>query len=171
MSFIPRVTENTRESVARQFDDLGPESCVEEITADLRSNNPELLDMAEKCARSVGDPERVLVGFCMFYRLLTWQLRSRSADTSQPQSENDMTALPRVSADTREFVAQEIQEKGSQTFTDEYTRQLEFDNPELLQMAHNFASRHAQYLPVMQGFALLWACLVAQLRTDRTHMH
>jgi hypothetical protein len=171
VSLLPRVTEHTRESVARQFDDLGPQSCVAEITSDLRSNNPELLDMAEKCARDVGEPERIMVGFCMFYRLLTAQSEIGRAQSPQRQSDTDMSALPRVSADTRELVAREIDEKGTHAFTDEYIGQLERENPELLQMAHNFAARHAEYLRIMQGMALLWASLVAQLRADRTHMH
>jgi len=166
MSLLPRVTEQTRERVARQFDDLGPRSCVQEIIADLRNNNPELLDMAEKCSGDVGDPERIIVGFCMFYRLLSTQSQIGPAE-----SEREISTLPRVSAQTRELVVREIDAKGAEAFTVEYIGQLERDNPELLQMAHNFASRQAQYLRIMQGIALLWASLVAQLRIDRTYMH
>jgi hypothetical protein len=156
--------------VARQFDDVGPEGCVDEIVADLRSNNPELLDMAQKCARDVGDPERIMIGFCMFYRLLTVQSGTGRAD-APAQSKTEMSTLPHVSAATRALVVREIDAKGPEAFTDEYVRHLELDNPELLQMAHNFAAHHAQYLRIMQGIALLWASLVAQLRADRTYMH
>ena len=161
MSFLPRVSEHTRESVSREFDDLGPGACVEQIVEDLRGTNPELLDMAEKCARDTGESARVMVGFCMFYRLLT----------AQAATEYGLNTLPSVTIATREGVLQEIDRLGAEAFTDDSIRQLDRDNPELLQMAHAFASRHAGYLRIMQGVALLWASLVAQLRMDRTHMH
>jgi len=49
--------------------------------------------------------------------------------------------------------------------------ELEANNPELLQMTHGFASRQTGYLSVMQGFALLYQSLIAQLRVDRTLLH
>lgn len=161
MSFLPRVSEQTREAVSREFDDLGPRACVEQIVEDLRGANPELLDMAEKCARDTGESARVMVGFCMFYRLLT----------AQAATEYGLNTLPQVTIVAREGVVEEIDRLGAQAFTDASIRQLDHDNPELLQMAHAFASRHANYLQIMQGVALLWASLVAQLRRDRTHMH
>jgi hypothetical protein len=48
--------------------------------------------------------------------------------------------------------------------------ELERHNPGLLQMAHNFASNQRDYLGVMQGFALLWAALIAQSVADRTYL-
>ena len=165
MSFLPRVTDSTREQVARQFDDLGPQACVQEIVAELRNDNPEILDMAEKCARDVGESARVMAGLCMFYGLLSAQSRAQSA------SEIDISTLPRVSEETRDLIVSEIDQSGPQAFTTQYIGQLERDNPELLQMAHNFASGQADYLRVMQGIALLWASLVAQLRVDRTRLH
>jgi hypothetical protein len=65
----------TRERVAREFDDRGPEVCRTEITLDLE-NNPELLDMAARGARDVGNFARVMTWFCMFYRVLTSQARA-----------------------------------------------------------------------------------------------
>ena len=70
MSSLPRIAEYTRERIAREFDSLGPDACLEEILLDLRQNNPELLDMASKCAADVGNPSSIMVGFGMFYRLL-----------------------------------------------------------------------------------------------------
>ena len=166
MSLLPRVTEQTRQHVAREFDDLSPQRCIEEIVADLRNNNPELLDMAEKCARDVGDPERILAGYCIFYRLLTAQ-----ADADRGVSETALSTLPCVTVDTRAVLVREIDEVGSQTFTVETLDHLEWHNPELLQMAHHFASGQTEYLGVMQGFALLWASLAKQHRMDRIHLH
>jgi hypothetical protein len=71
MSALPRVAGLTWERIAREFDDRGPEVCCTEITLDLQENSPELLDMAARCARDVGDPVRIMRGFCMSYRLLT----------------------------------------------------------------------------------------------------
>lgn len=48
LSVLPRVTERTRERVAREFDDLGPDVCMNSIMRDLQRHNPELLDMASK---------------------------------------------------------------------------------------------------------------------------
>ena len=60
MSPLPHVTEFTRERIAREFDELGPEVCMAEITGDLRQNNPELLDMFSRCAMDVGDPPLIM---------------------------------------------------------------------------------------------------------------
>ena len=48
MSTLPRVAESTREQIAREFDDLGPDACIAEISAHLREHNPEWLSMAMK---------------------------------------------------------------------------------------------------------------------------
>ena len=53
LSVLPRVTERTRERVAREFDDLGPDVCMNSIMRDLQRHNPELLDMASKWARAL----------------------------------------------------------------------------------------------------------------------
>lgn len=54
MSTLPRVAESTRERVAREFDDLGPDACIAEITAHLRESNPEWLYTAARYARDFG---------------------------------------------------------------------------------------------------------------------
>src|ERR1700728_3608758 len=55
MSALPRVAESTREQIAREFDDLGPDACIAEISEHLHDSNPEWLYMAAKCAEDVGD--------------------------------------------------------------------------------------------------------------------
>src|ERR1700730_8833129 len=70
VSPLPPVTPLIRERIAREFDDRGPDACMVEVADDLTRNNPELLDMAAKCANSLGDYRRIMVGFGMFYRLL-----------------------------------------------------------------------------------------------------
>jgi hypothetical protein len=164
MSFLPRVTELTREFVSRQYDDLGPEACTAEITACLNRENPELLEMARKCAADVGNAPRIMVGFGMFYRLLL----SASADGA---GKPVMHALPSVTAKTRAALVREIDEVGSEAFTLRAMTDLERSNPELMQMAHGFASRQGDYVRVMQGFALLYRSLDAQLATDRKYLH
>jgi hypothetical protein len=156
MSWLPRVAELVRERVSREFDQLGPQACIAEITEDLRRNNPEFLHMAKRCAADLG--AEVMTGFGMFYRLLAAQAR-------------DSLALPRVTPQTRERLVREIDEKGAETFTREAIAELERSNPELLQMAHGFASRRKDYLATMQGFALLYASLAAQAAADRATLH
>ena len=65
----------------------------------------------------------------------------------------------------------EIDEKGSEDFTRETIAELEKSNPELLQMAHNFASGVGNYLQAMQGFALLYKSLLIQARAERAKLH
>jgi hypothetical protein len=163
MSYLPRVTELTREFVSRQFDALGPEACLADITECLRKENPELLDMARKCAADVGDAPKIMVGFGMFYQLLVsaWTGADRKAQHT----------LPRVTAETRDALVREIDQDGTEAFTFRAIEDLERKNPELMQMAHGFASRHEDYLRVMQGFALLYRSLDRQATTDRKHMH
>src|SRR6266404_3745025 len=48
---------------------------------------------------------------------------------------------------------------------------LDGDNPELLQMAHYFASAQDNYLGVMQGFALLYTALLMQSEADSLSVH
>jgi hypothetical protein len=97
----------------------------------------------------------------MFYRLLL--------PTSPGQTA--LTRLPRVSEETRRLLAAEIDKKGSEGFTIEALAELEQNNPELLQMAHNFASRLRNYLHGMQGFALLYKSLVIQASVQRARLH
>jgi len=120
--------------------------------------------MARKCAADMGDPSKTMVGFGMFYRLLTAQAH---ADAGRSL----MNLLPRIKAETREEIVGEIDEQGAEAFTLEAIRDLEETNPELMQMAHQFASRHADYLGVMQGFALLYRSFVLQSNADSARLH
>ena len=167
-TFVPRVSELTRERIAREFDDLGPDACFAEISADLRVHNPELLSMAMMCANDVGNPAKVMIGFGMFYRLLIAEA-AVPHEPSPSDSEHRLSPLPRVTPETRDLLVKQIDASGAAAFTMDAIAELERDNPELLQMAHNFASTQPDYLAVMQGFALIYASLVAQSRADRRH--
>lgn len=164
MSLLPRVTELTREFVSRQFDDLGPEACLAEITASLTRENPQFLDMARKCATDLGNATRVMVGFGMFYQLLS-QASIDAADHPV------MQALPCVTAETRDALVREIDDVGCEAFTLRTIEDMERNNPELMQTAHGFAARHDDYLRSMQGFALLYRSLTAQAVADRKCLH
>jgi hypothetical protein len=63
VSLLSLATPTTRERLARELDDRGPEACVTEVINDLKQHDPEFLDMAVKCARSRGDYSRVMQGF------------------------------------------------------------------------------------------------------------
>jgi hypothetical protein len=164
MSFLPRVTEKARELVARDFDARGPDVCLAEIVTHLEQHNPEILDMAVKCAAGSGSPREVLLGFSMFYRLLAVQL---PADARTPA----LFAPPRVSVETRGLLVAEIDEMGAEAFTAKAIAELEESNPELLQMAHNFATGLENYLHVIQGFALLYRSLLVQSQAERGSLH
>jgi len=88
VSRLPPVTPLIRERIAREFGDRGPDACMAEVAEDLRRNNPELLDMADKCANGLGD-YRIMVGFGMFYRLLL-------APASPGDERSRLSPLPRV---------------------------------------------------------------------------
>jgi hypothetical protein len=111
-----------------------------------------------------GDPRKVLLGFGMFYRLLIVQLpaQTSTAATITP---------PRVSAETRALLVAEIDEMGTEAFTVNAIAELQEGNPELLQMAHNFAANLENYLHVMQGFALLYRSLLMQSQAERATLH
>jgi hypothetical protein len=160
---LPLITASTRERIAREFDDLGPDACMAEITRDLRSSNPELLDMASKCAADVGNSSKVMIGFGMFYRILATQ--------TLVVKESLLNPLPRVTAKTRDLLVKEIDDKGSEAFTMDTIDDLDRNNPQLLQMAHNFASGQKDYIGVMQGFALLYKSLMLQSALDRATLH
>ena len=102
-------------------------------------------------------------GLGMFYRLLIVQLWT-DLGRSLPNP------LPRVTPQTRDLIVRQIDEEGSGVFTMECIEDLEEGNPELLQMAHNFASRHGDYLGAMQGFALLYKSLILQSSEDRIYL-
>jgi hypothetical protein len=161
MSLLPRVTEKARELIAREFDARGPDACMAEIIEHLERHNPELLDMAAKWGADLENPAKAMLGFGMFYRLLN----------PAPPGTSVLTQLPRVSEETRARLVREIDEKGPGNFTLDAIAELEQHNPELLQVAHNFASGLGNYLHAMQGFALLYKSLIIQSRTERARLH
>jgi hypothetical protein len=171
MSTLPRVEEFTREQISREFDDLGPEACIAEISSHLRDNNPEWLSMAAKCAAAVGDPQRVMAGFCMFYRLLIAQLVPSHPLTPVSGVHAGLNPLPRVTEMTRAAIVAEIDRRGTQAFIRDATQELADGNPELLQMAHYYASEQEDYSVIMQGFALLYKALLIQSWSDRLSVH
>jgi hypothetical protein len=137
---------------------------VAEVIEDLKRHNPELLEMAVNCARSRNDYSRVMQGFGMFYRLIL-------APSVPDCDAFSLNPLPRVTALTRDLIVAQIDELGPERFTMSVIAELEKNNPELLQMAHNFASMQPDYLAVMQGFALLYKSLTEQGFADRTLPH
>jgi hypothetical protein len=171
MKSLPRVGNVMRERLAREFDDRGPDVCRAEIIADLEANNPELLDIATRCARDVGDFTRVMTGFCMFYRLLNAEAQGARVALRAPGSDRQSSPLPRVTEDTRADIVRRIDSIGSQAFTREAIADLESNNPELLLMAHHFAADQTDYAGVMQGFALLYACLSAEGGRQHAVLH
>jgi hypothetical protein len=164
MSVLPRVTEVTRERISREFDDLGPDACMAEIEADLRQHNPELLDMASRWAEGDSEATSLMTAFGMFYRLLLAEARTL-LDSS------GLYLLPRVSAEVRDAIVKRIDRTGSESFTRQAIDNFEARNPELLQMAHGYASRRPDYGRTMQGFALLHEALLVQSQHDRTNRH
>ena len=171
MSALPRVAEATREQITREFDDVGPDACVAEISAHLREHNPEWLYMAAKCAGDVGDPQRIMGGFCMFYRLLIAQATPSHPMPIESGASAELDPLPRVTMATRAAIVDKIDQSGAETFLNDALRDLNGGNPELLQMAHYFASAHDNYLGVMQGFVLLYTALLIQSEADRLSVH
>ena len=163
MSSLPIVTPRTREHIAREFDDRGPAVCTAEAIADLKRTNPELFDIAAKCASSLENYTKIMTGFGMFYRLI---LAPATPNPGLPV----LSLLPRVSPDTRDEIVRQIDDLGSEDFTMTVIAHMERNNPELLQMAHRFASNRADYLLVMQGFALFYKALVDQTAADRVRL-
>jgi hypothetical protein len=170
MSSLPRVAESTREQIAREFDHRGPDVCMAEISAHLRQCNPEWLDIATRCAGDAGNPGRIMSGFCMFYRLLVAQA-SPHHPMKTPGALAALNPLPRVTVETRAQIVAEIDKTSTESFVNAAIGQLEVGNPELLQMAHFFASAQDNYLRTMQGFALLYCALLIQSRADRLSVH
>ena len=164
MSFLPRVTEKDRELVTRDFDARGPDVCVAEIVTHLEQHNPEILDMAVRCAADSENPDKVLLGLSMFYRLLIVQLPAHVSKAA-------LITPPRVSTETRALLVAEIDEIGVEAFTVKAIAELQESNPELLQMAHNFAASLENYLHAMQGFALLYRSLLMQSQAERGTLH
>jgi hypothetical protein len=163
MSLFARVSEKNRELVCQEFDNRGPDVCVSEIVEHLERENPEFIDMAARCAADSSSPAKLMVGFGMFYRLLV--VSELVSDTG------GLMPVPRVSTEIRDQLVAEIDVMGSEAFTRRVIADLEPNNPELLQMAHNFASRLVDYLHAMQGFALLYRSLVMQGTIERRLLH
>ncbi|GAA0736423.1 hypothetical protein GCM10009106_22660 [Sphingomonas japonica] len=151
---LPLIDERLWERVARDFDEIGPEACMAELLDELLAHNPHYLEMAMRSARDVGDSERILSGFAMFYRILWLSARERGRP------------LPRITPETRDAIAALAGECGEAQFVRLATQTLLDENPGLLQMADSFASRHDDYLGIMQGFALLYKSLSAQAVID-----
>jgi hypothetical protein len=171
MTVLPRVAQSTREQIAREFDDAGPDQCIADISAHLREHNPEWLYMAAKCASDVGNPQRIMRGFCMFYRLLIAQASPDHKLTMVPGAPATLNPLPRITTATRAAIVAAIDKNSTDIFICDAICELEKGNPELLQMADYFASASDNYLGVMQGFALLYTALLIQSGTDSLSMH
>ena len=184
MSLLPRVVETTRERVTEEFDTLGPELCLARMTEEMARNNPELLDMARRCAGDVApdgtDPAKIMTGFAMFYRLLLaqWDIAQTPAgDSAAPERDPGrrhggarLNPLPRVMPEVRDALVRRIDDQSPEVFTVAALEDIDFHNPQLLHMAHNFAMRFTDYLGIMQGFALLYMALTLQAEADREGM-
>jgi hypothetical protein len=164
MSMLPRVTDPTRERISREFDNLGPDACMADIRRDLDRHNPELLDMAMRWAGEGKEGRKLLTAFGMFYRLL-------AAEASAPLESGPLSPLPEVSPETRDRIVARVSRIGDEQFCREAIGNLEAANPELLQMAHGFASGRRDYARTMQGFALLHEALLIQSQSDLLKPH
>lgn len=199
MNLLPRVLEVTRERVTEEFDNLGPETCLERISAEMTRHNPELFDMARRCARDVtpagADPAKIMVGFAMLYRLLLaqWEADQGQAEQNRAPRPRDaagktkpsrarhsnpdghhgcpsLNPLPCVTPAVRDALVQRIDDQTAEVFTVAALEDIDFHNPQLLHMAHNFAMGFPDYLGIMQGFALLYMALTLQADADRKRM-
>lgn len=151
---LPPVDEIFWERVAREFDDAGPKACVAAILDELLADNPHYLEMATRYARECRDPDRVLTGFAMFYRIIALAARDRGR------------TVPRITNDTLDTITALLGEFGEERFTFLATETLHSENPYLLQMADSFASPSDNHSIIMQGFVLLYKALAAQAVTD-----
>ena len=174
MSPLPRVSSLTRERLSRELDERGPDVCRTEFALELRADNPELLDMAIRCAHDVGGPvasQQVMNGFLFFYRLLSNEARSAAGMSPKSAGVPTLSLLPRVSAETRAAMVKRIDALGPDEFTRQATAEMERGNPELLVMAHDFATEQRNYIGIMQGFALLYASLLEESLTKGGPLH
>lgn len=104
-----------------------------------------------------------MVGFAMFYRLLLAEL---------PAKVSGRLPLPQVATETREHIVSEIEEHGSDQFNLSACDQLEEEYPSLLEMAHHFLEQDAQgYLPMMQGYCLVYRSIALQSERDCDRVH
>src|ERR1700720_2960576 len=109
MSLLPRVTEKARELIARELDARGPDVCMAEIIEHLERHNPELLDMAARCAADLKDPGKAMVGFGVF-------LRPVPAEFPLPRRRSCLNPLARRGGGTGAAPVGEIDEKGAAAF-------------------------------------------------------
>ena len=161
MTFFSPVSATTRERITREFDERGPEACLAEVIEDLRRNNPQLLGIARSCAGSLDDQPRIMLGFAIFYRLLI-------APSVPAVGTPSVSPLPCVTRETCDIVVNEIDRDGTEAFTMRIIKDLEVNNPELLQMAHNFASRQADYLGAIQGLVLFYKSIGEETKAVRS---
>jgi hypothetical protein len=164
VNLISPITPTTRERIAREFDDRGPEACVAEVIEDLKRNNPELLGIACRCAASLGDRPKIMLGFSMFYRLLI-------APSAPAGGISVLSPLPCITPETCDLMVRQIDRVGHEAFTMQIIEDLELNNPELLQMAHNFASKQRDYLGAMQGLALFYRSIVEEANVAKMALH
>jgi hypothetical protein len=163
MPIVP-VNEETRERIAREFDDRGPQACMDEILGDLRRNNPELLDIAYRCAASLGQAPRVMITFGMFYRLML-------APWKPSTDRRSLSPMPRVTPQTRDRLVAEIDAKGAEDFTLDVVTELAETNPELLQALHALVSTAPDPLGVTQGLTLFYQAVILQAANGRSLPH
>jgi hypothetical protein len=82
-----------------------------------------------------------------------------------------MTKMPRVTRETRERIAEEIEDTGPKAFTLAVIKELEKDNPELLEMTYTFAKNRDDFLETILGFAVFYRLLKAQSAAEATRLH
>ena len=164
MSLTTPLAEATRERITQEFDDRGPDACMAEIIIDLKRNNPELLDIALRCAESLGNAGRIMQAFGMFYRLMI--------DPWLPADDPlALSPLPRVTPETRDSLVEEIDHVGAEAFTLDVVAELERSNSELLQGLHAIASATRSPLGMTQGLALFYRAVAAQAAGGRQILH
>jgi hypothetical protein len=82
MSSIPRVTRETWEALSMQVEDNGPKTFTLAVIQELQRDNPELLALVDKFADGSTDYLETVMGFAMFYRMITAQI---AADDARPR--------------------------------------------------------------------------------------
>jgi hypothetical protein len=107
----------------------------------------------------------------MFYRLLIAQAAPSHPMIMESGAPAELNPLPRVTVATRAAIVADIDKSGTEAFIKDALQKLDGGNPELLQMAHYFATAQDNYLGVMQGFALLYTALLMQSEADRLSVH
>jgi hypothetical protein len=100
----------------------------------------------------------------MFYRLLI-------APSAPAGGMPAVSPLPCVTPETRDLMVSQIDRDGHEAFTMRIIGDLERNNPELLQMAHNFASKQRDYLGAMQGLALFYKSIVEEANAAKNALH